>query len=167
MKTLHTSHGYSAETPLDVVERVVSARNWSFDRRGEMEMAVQVPGHWCDYSLYFSWNGDVNAMHFSCAFDMRVPEEKRRPVNDLVMLINEKLWMGHFGMWEGDGLPIFQHALPLRGTDGPTKEQMEDILEAAVLECERFYPAFQFVIWGGRSAQDAVTMAMIDTVGEA
>src|ERR1044072_853333 len=89
MKTLQTSHEYSAETPLDVVERVVSARNWSFDRRGEMEMAVQVPGHWCDYSLYFSWNGDVGAMHFSCAFDMRVPPEKRRPINDLVMLINE------------------------------------------------------------------------------
>jgi hypothetical protein len=167
MKQVDTSHTYTPPTPLDVVEKVVSARNWTFDRRGDLEMAVQAPGHWCDYSLYFSWNTDVGAMHFSCAFDMRVPPEKRRPIVDLLALINEKLWLGHFGMWEGDGLPIFQHSLPLRGTDGPTAEQMEDILEAAVIECERFYPAFQFVIWGGRSAQDAVAMAMIDTVGEA
>ena len=40
-------------------------------------------------------------------------------------------------------------------------------LETAIHECERFYPAFQFVVWGGRSPTDAVAMAMIDTVGEA
>ena len=167
MKSLDTNYEYATDTPLDVVERVVAAREWAFDRRGDLEMAVQVPGPWCDYSLYFSWNTDVSVIHFSCAFDMRVPEEKRRAVADLLVLVNEKLWLGHFGMWDGDGLPIFQHALPLRGTDGPTKEQMEDILEAAIVECERFYPAFQIVIWGGRSASEAVTMAMIDTVGEA
>jgi hypothetical protein len=34
-------------------------------------------------------------------------------------------------------------------------------------ECERYYPAFQFVIWGGRSAADAIASSLLDTVGEA
>ena len=35
------------------------------------------------------------------------------------------------------------------------------------MECERFYPAFQYVIWGGKSAIDSISAAMVDTVGEA
>jgi hypothetical protein len=40
-------------------------------------------------------------------------------------------------------------------------------MEIAVSECDRFYPAFQFVIWGGKSAAEAIGAAMLDTVGEA
>ncbi len=153
--------------PLDVVEQIASAHDWLFDRRSDQEMAIQAPGRWCDYSLYFSWNKDVDAVHFTCAFDMRVVEEKRRAVHELLALINERMWLGHFGLWDEEGLPMFRHALPLRGAIGPTPEQMEDLLDIAIVECERFYPAFQYVLWGGQTATDAVAMAMIDTVGEA
>jgi hypothetical protein len=57
--------------------------------------------------------------------------------------------------------------MPMRGTPGPTLEQMEDVVETAIMECERFYPAFQYVIWAGKAAQDAVAAALVDTVGEA
>ncbi len=153
--------------PLDVVERIVSSNDWIFDRRSDQEMAVQVPGHWCDYSLYFAWNEEIGALHFTCAFDMRVPKEKRSDVNQLMAHVNERIWLGHFGMWEDEGLPMYRHAMPLRGTQGPTAEQLEDLLDTAVYECERFYPAFQFVIWGGKTAGEAITAAMIETIGEA
>jgi hypothetical protein len=153
--------------PLDVVERVVTANDWMFDRRSDQEMAAQVPGQWCDYSLYFAWNEDVGALHFTCAFDMRVPADKRPAIAQLLSLVNERIWLGHFGMAEDEGLPMYRHALPLRGTGGPTAGQLEDLLDTAVYECERFYPAFQFVVWGGKSAEEAVAAAMIETVGEA
>ena len=34
-------------------------------------------------------------------------------------------------------------------------------------ECERFYPVFQFVLWGGKSPSEAISAALIDTAGEA
>ena len=40
-------------------------------------------------------------------------------------------------------------------------------IEAAVDECDRFYPAFQFVLWGDKSPQDALASAMVDAAGEA
>ena len=46
-------------------------------------------------------------------------------------------------------------------------ELMEDLVDIAVTECERFYPAFQFVIWGGKSPLEALTAAMLETEGEA
>ncbi len=153
--------------PLDVVERIVDGNDWTFERRNDREMAVQVPGRWCDYNLHFAWNDTVGAMHFTCAFDMRVPAGKRAQVNELLSLANEKLWLGHFNVWEEGGLPMFRHALPLRGTRGPTPQQMEDLMDIAITECDRFYPAFQYVIWGGGTAADAVAAAMIETLGEA
>ena len=46
-------------------------------------------------------------------------------------------------------------------------EQMEDLVEVALNEAERFFPAFQFVIWGGKSAEEAVAASMLDVAGEA
>ncbi len=153
--------------PLDVVEQVVSANDWAFDRRNEDEMAVEVPGKWCDYSLYFAWRQDAGALHFTCAFDMRVQQAKRRETHDLLVQVNEKLWLGHFGLWADEGVPMFRHAVLLRGNNGASSEQIEDLVDIALSECERFYPAFQFVIWGGKSADDAIAAALLDTVGEA
>ena len=165
------SIGISQETqhpnPLDLIEQIVEYNDWMFDRRSDCEIAVQVPGKWCDYSLYFAWHDEVGAVHFSCAFDMRVPADRRAPVYELLAVVNENLWLGHFGMWREDGLPMFRHAIPLRGQPAAAIEQMEDLVETALFECERFYPAFQYVIWGGKSAEAAMKAAMIETVGEA
>lgn len=167
MRTMEISRDVPLANPLDIVEKIVEYNDWTFDRRSDQEMAVQVPGTWCDYSLYFAWNDDMGAMHFTCAFDMRVPGDRRQPVFELLAEVNERLWMGHFGMWAEDGLPMYRHSLPMRGQQEPTMEQMEDLVENALIECEKFYPAFQYVIWGGKTAQDAIAAAMIETVGEA
>jgi len=167
MTAIDTTHEALAHNPLDIVERIVEYNEWLFDRRSDQEMAVQVPGSWCDYSLYFAWNDEMEAMHFTCAFDMRVSDDQRQNVYEFLTLVNERLWLGHFGVWADEGLPMYRHTLPVRGLRGPTMEQMEDLVETAIVECERFYPAFQYVIWGGKTADDAISAAMIDTVGEA
>lgn len=155
------------DSPLDVVERIVLDNDWMFDRRGEADMSVQVPGRWCDYSLHFAWNDEAAALHFTCAFDMRVPPEKISRVHELLALANEKMWLGHFSLWEDEALPLFRHVLPFRGARGPSPEQMEDVMDSALDACERFYPAFQYVVWGGKPAAEALDAAMVDTVGEA
>ena len=156
-----------ADHPFDVIERIADEHNWIFDRRSDKEMAAQAPGRWCDYSLFFAWNEKVGAMHFTCAFDMRVPDERKPFVHELLAMVNEKLWMGHFGVWTDEGLPMFRHAMPMRGTQGPTLDQVEDLVDVAIVECERFYPTFQYVIWGGNTPTEAIAAAMIETMGEA
>jgi len=157
----------AAANPLDVVEQFVAANDWSYDRRNDEELAVEVPGKWCDYSLYFAWRQDAGALHFTCAFDMRVQSAKRRETNDLLARVNDRLWLGHFAVWSDEGVPMFRHAVLLRGHGGASMEQIEDLVDIALSECERFYPAFQFVLWGGKSADDAIAAALLDTVGEA
>ena len=62
-------------------------------------------------------------------------------------------------------MPVFRHAVLLRGAPGASAESLEDMIDIAITECERFYPAFQFVIWGGKSARDAISASLLDTVG--
>ena len=153
--------------PIDLVEEFVIANDWAHDRAGEDELIVEVSGRWCDYRLYFLWQEELAALHFSAGFDRRVPKRRRTAVFELLALANEKLWLGHFDLSAGDNLPAFRHAVLLRGVAAPTAEQVEDLVEIAVAECERFYPAFQLVIWGGKPAEEAMATAMIDPIGEA
>jgi hypothetical protein len=102
--------------PLELIEKVVAANDWPFDRTSDREIAVEVAGRWCDYRMFFSWRDDVEALHFTCAYDVRIPTERHSDIHGLLALINEKMWLGHFDLWSEEGLPMFRHAIRLRGT---------------------------------------------------
>ncbi|MBI0435627.1 YbjN domain-containing protein [Roseomonas sp. KE0001] len=167
MSGLQTVDRERAINPLDVLEQIVAANEWVFERRSDGEMAVEVPGKWCDYGLFFSWSQEISAMHFTCAFDLKVPANRRGPLYELLALANEKLWIGHFGIDSDDGTPVYRHAVLLRGASGASAESLEDMVDIAITECERFFPAFQFVLWGGKPPAEALSAAMLDCVGEA
>jgi hypothetical protein len=167
MSAFMTASSPRIANPLDVLEQIVSANDWVFDRRSDSEMAAEAPGKWCDYGLYFSWSTEISAMHFTCAFDLKVPEKRRGALYELLALANERLWIGHFGMDSDDGMPLFRHSVLLRGTRDISAEALEDMVDIAITECERFFPAFQFVLWGGKSPAEAMQAAMLECAGEA
>ncbi|HLZ68134.1 MAG TPA: YbjN domain-containing protein [Aliidongia sp.] len=167
MTALSTETEIVATNPIDLVEEIVLANEWPHDRSSDEEMVVEISGRWCDYRLLFVWQEEISALHFSCSFDMKVPKARKPPVYELLATVNEKMWLGHFDICSDTGLPMFRHAVLLRGAMGASVEQIEDLVDMALTECERFYPAFQFVIWGGKTAEEAVISAMIEPVGEA
>ena len=167
MPALMIETSQTAANPLDLMEQIVGGYEWAFDRRNDTEMAAEAPGKWCDYGLYFSWSREISAMHFTCAFDLKVPTQQRRALFELLALANERLWIGHFGMDPDDGMPLFRHSVLLRGAPGASAESLEDMVDIAITECERFYPAFQFVLWGGKTPTEALEAAMLECAGEA
>jgi len=154
-------------SPLEVVERVAAANQWPFERAGEDEIALNVTGRWANYQVSFTWMDDIEALHVACAFDMKVPEPRLAEVQLLVALINEQLWIGHFDVWMHNGVVMFRHALVLTGGVAASDRQCEAVLGTALDSCERYFPAFQFVIWAGKSAREAMDSAMFETSGEA
>ena len=157
----------TAANPLDLVEKLAVANDWPFHRQTDEELAAEIAGQWCHYKLWFAWHPELGVMHLSCALDMKVPAKKRTPVYALLAMANEKLWLGHFDLWSEEGLPVFRHAVLFREGIGASSELIEDLVDIAVSECERFYPAFQFVIWGGKDPAEAITAALLETEGEA
>src|SRR5437899_4999671 len=88
--------------PIDLVEEIVVANDWAHDRASEEELIVEISGRWCDYRMYFLWQEELSALHFSCGFDMKVPKRRRGPLYELLALANERLWLGHFDLAGGD-----------------------------------------------------------------
>ena len=153
--------------PLDLLEEMVNANDWPFDRCSDSELTIDVAGQWCDYTMCFLWQPEVAAVLFSCHFEHKVPQAKRPLVHRLLSAINETLWLGHFEITSDQGIPLFRHTIPLRGQNGASVEQFEDLLDTAVTECERFYPALQLVLWGGRPIPDALMTVAMEPQGEA
>lgn len=153
--------------PLDLVERLAVHNDWSFDRDSDDELSVAVTGGWSDYHVAITWLAEVEALHIACAFDLKVPDRRRPEVLQLVSLVNEQLWLGHFDLWSSENVVMYRHALLLSGGAEPTDEQAAALIKAAIDACERYYQAFQFVVWAGKSAKEGLEGAMLETVGEA
>jgi hypothetical protein len=157
----------SRSHPLAVVEDIAADNNWSFERSGEDEITIVSRGDYTDYQLSFTWMGEIDALHLACAFDMKIPPARRAEVQRLIAAINAQLWIGHFDLWTHTGMIMHRQALVLPGGLTASSGQCESMLGGAIHACERYFPAFQFVVWAGKSATEAMDAAMFDTSGEA
>jgi hypothetical protein len=162
-----TSYTDEHHNPLDVVERLASVNDWSFERASDDEITILVTGKWTDYQLSYTWMHEIEALHLACAFDLRVPERRQAEVQTLISLINERLWVGHFDLWAKEGIVMYRHALVLAGGVEASGKQCETLLSTALDTCERHFAAFQFVVWAGKPAREALDAAMFETSGEA
>jgi hypothetical protein len=153
--------------PVDVIEQIAALHDWAFERAGDDEISVAVSGGWCEYHVSFSWMEDKEAVHLACAFDLKVPEPRKLEVMRLLAGVNEQLWIGHFDLWSKEGVVMYRQAMLLSGGAEPTSAQIEKLLVTAIEACERYFQAFQFVVWAGRSAPEALQSVLFETVGEA
>ena len=157
------------EAPIDTLEAYFEAHGWTHDRVSDDEIVATVPGSWTQYELRGVWREEDRVLQFLALPDIRVAVDKRSAVYETIGLVNEQLWIGHFEIWSSTGMLLFRHAalLDTSGESSLTTEQAGTLIEAAIDECERFYPVFQFVLWGGKSPAEALQAALIETHGEA
>jgi hypothetical protein len=153
--------------PLDVVERIAVSHEWSFERAGDDEITIVVRGKWTDYQVSYTWMTEIEALHVACAFEFKVPERRHVEMLQLLSMINEQLWIGHFDLWIQDGIVMYRNALVLSGGVTACDAQCETLLASALDACERYFPAYQFVVWAGKPAREALDAAMFETSGEA
>ena len=166
MSNLETAPERS-EHPLDAIERLAAMQEWAFDREQDDEISLSVKGGWADYHVAFTWLDDMEALHVACAFDLKAPQPRRAETLALISRINERMWVGHFDLLIKDDVVMFRHALLLSGGAEPQGPQCEALLKLAVDSCDRYFQAFQFVVWAGKTADDALAAAMFETAGEA
>ena len=153
--------------PVDMLASLFEARGWPFEFVAEDEITVEVQGSWATYQLRGIWRPEDRVLQLLCLPDIRVPDEKRSPMFEVLALINEQLWLGHFELWSNSGTILFRHGM-LVGSDAQLPLDLtETLIESAIDECERFYPVFQFVLWGGKTPAEALAASLIETRGEA
>src|SRR5216683_768648 len=134
--------------PLDVVERVLSAENLTFERTEDGDLAFTLAGDWKDYELWFAWRPEADCLQLCLSIDMKADKALRGAAQELINLVNQRVWLGHFEVWADDGEVVFRHAMALPEGDRPSMAQTASMIDAAVEAADRFYPAFDFLITG-------------------
>ena len=156
-----------AANPVDMIEQFAERNDWIFDRSCDEEITISMTGAYADYHISFTWLEEMQGLHLASAFDFKVNDRQRGEILDLVARINERLWIGHFDLWSKEGMVMFRQTLLLGDECEVNPLQVEKLVTTAVETSERYYPAFQFVVWAGKTASEALDAVMMETVGQA
>jgi hypothetical protein len=153
--------------PIDLVEHIAEHHEWEFDRIAEDQIAMAVEGQWRTYSITLSWSAYDETLRLICTYEMAPPEEKLPAVHDLLNRVNDLCWAGSFTWWAEQNMMVYRYGLVLAGEQVAGPEQVDTMIRAAVMACERFYPAFQLVTWGDRTAEQSLKVAIAEAYGRA
>ena len=153
--------------PIDIVEHIAEHHEWDFDRMGDDQIAMAVAGQWRTYSLTLAWSGYDETLRMVCTFEMEPPEDKKPGLYELLNLVNDQCWAGAFTWWDEPKLMVYRYGLVLAGGQVASAEQIDTMINAAVLSAERYYPAIQLMVYGGRSPAEAMQVAIAEAYGRA
>ncbi len=154
-------------TPLRSSSTSLAAENLTFDRTEDGDLAFALTGDWKDYELWFAWRPEADCLQLCLSLDLRASKTKRPAAYELLSMINQRVWLGHFEVWTDDGEVVFRHALALPAGERPTMAQAASMIDAAVEAADRFYPAFDFLLHGAKTPDEAMAACMFETVGQA
>ncbi|MCB1721037.1 MAG: YbjN domain-containing protein [Rhodospirillales bacterium] len=153
--------------PLDSVEDVLSANNWTFERMAEDELAVDIMGRSGSYKLLFIWQGEMHALQFCAQLDLQITSNNIKIAREALLELNESLWMGHFDLPAKNTRPAFRHTCLLRGSSPALiTELIDDMVDIALAQCERHYPLFTLLASANNINDAALSLAMMETAGE-
>lgn len=153
--------------PIDMLAAVFQARGWSWELTGDDEVAADYKGSWTSYQIRAIWREEDSVLQLLVLPDIVAGSDKHSAIYEALGLINEQMWLGHFDIWSSTGVILFRHAAILPSNRLIEIDQAQTIIDVAIDECERFYPVFQFILWGGKSPREAIASALVDIHGEA
>ena len=153
--------------PIDEVESFLNAHAYATERRGQNEVVVEVQGKWNDMLVFFSFEENMHCLHISCLMNIENQLNEKSKIFELLALINDDLWVGHFSYWTEQKMPVFRHSLFYDEQNPLFDRQIAQIFDIAVKECERMYPIFNVVLTKGMDPELALYPIMMETVGQA
>lgn len=153
--------------PIDLVENIAEHHEWEFDRIADDQIAMSVEGQWRTYSITLAWSAYDETLRLICTFEMEPPEHRVPHLYEALNRANDMCWAGNFTWWSEQKLMVYRYGLVLAGEQIASPEQIDTMIGAAVMSCERFYPAFQLVTWAERTPAEAMQIAIAEAYGRA
>ena len=156
------------EDPIELVSRLVIAQDWFLKKTSAHALLADVPGRWGHYQLLADWHADNEVLNVEARLDVLVERKDELHVQRLLAELNTELYLGHFQLSPDRQRIILRCRLPLRGAGGATPEQIEDVVDVLLGQCERAAPVLCQLVYG-RMPEDiaATSLVMTPAMGEA
>ena len=142
--------------PLDTIENILVREKISFERRNEKELTAEVLGKWDNMLIFFAFEEHLRCLYISCLLNIETSTVDRSKMFELLALLNENLWLGHFSYWSEQKMPIFKHSIILQDEEELFYDKISQIIELSIMECERVYPIFNAVMRQNVSPEQAL-----------
>lgn len=154
--------------PLDLVEDLAHTKGWKLVERDNDFMSIIVTGQKSEYEVIMEWQEEFSAVLFSCAIPLPIGDQQYETATRTIEQINQNLWMGHYDLSTKGASPTFRHTLLFRMIpSGIAVDIVQDVIDIAISESDRFFTTFQLVQTGDVRLHDNMSAAVFETVGEA
>ena len=153
------------DDPLDTVELIASLQNWTCER-SDNEVSIIASGKHNNYQIAVSFHNNYEGLNIICGFDLKFNSKNKNQILELVSSINSQIWLGHFDIWDKDGLVIYRNSSFFDKINF-TYDYIETLLLDSVNSIDRYFPAFQYILWAGKSSEEALNSVLFETKGEA
>ena len=118
--------------PVDMLAALFEARGWAFEVTSDDEMTGEVQGSWTKYQVKAIWRSEDNVLQMLCIPDIRVSDDKRPQAYELLALVNEQVWLGHFDIWSTGNVLLYRHGALLGDEGLLSLDQAQALVETAI-----------------------------------
>lgn len=157
----------ATDDPLAALESVAEHLEIEAERVDDAELHIAMPGAWRDAGVWFTWRPELSTLQMGAPLDIRIPKARLAEAALLVTMVNERLWLGHFDLWTEDQTIVFRYSVLLPESGALDASQARQLIHGAAEAVDRFLPAFNFLVWGGKSPEDALAASLFETQGNA
>ena len=162
--------GGLGSTPLDQVEAILHANQWQFTRLSADELCMDLQGEHSDYAVFFLWDEALDSLQICVQMDVDVRAVPKAQLFESVMKVNDKLWLGHFDVPAQSFKPSLRYTALLKGDEDHNIAQIEDALNALLLQSEQYSVVFKADVSSGAQPvsyadQSDVKLALMDVQG--
>ncbi len=171
IKTMSLKKRPSKQTtfsPIVIVEEITEMLAWECEYQDDTEIRCKFEQEWGTCAMDWLWVEEWNTLSCIVSSNLYIPEDRQEDIRDLIVMINEQMWVGHFDLSQ-DVEPSFRYSLLLKGISAKQVANMIDqTIDIALREWARYHAAFHFVSWGGaKSSRKMLSPALIETAGQA
>lgn len=154
--------------PLDSVEDLLIANDWSYERLTNEELFIKMAGEYAEYDIVLQWLEPYGALKVCCRMKQQLPDNK---VGEAILVsneINHDLWTGHFSLDRNDPYPTFYNTILLKDdSEECEREALSHFVETTLEQCERYAPVYSWLIKGGDFDRTVISLLVMDNAGHA
>ena len=153
--------------PIELVARFVVQQDWFLKQTHADGVVADVPGQWSQYQLRVDWQEDLQVLRVHVMLDLLFDDVPAVRLEKLLSELNGHLFLGHFRLSTDKRQVQLYYVLPLRGAGGATPEQIEDVVDILLGQCEQAAPAFAQLVFAPDQLASSAGLIMVPVAGQA
>jgi hypothetical protein len=145
----------SQDTITSVVEEFFSEEEWKFQEVKEGIYRSGIEGKQGSYRIYFFADNNTHILQIFTIIETNFAVQYRSLVSEYITRANYGLKIGNFEMDFEDGSVQYRVAADFE--DGVVNTKIvRRMLYVGIRMMDRYYPGMMEVVWGGKSAKEAI-----------